>query len=414
MKSELNRETNEDAELITERNALRQRERKLYSIKPENADEANKIDRELDQIHQQLDELNQIQRERQSAASEECVLPAPNGNDDWTPAEIEDNKRIKTERAEAKRKRAAAVKKNPRLAFKDTFKADYWPGGYANFPVPVLAALPFKSSPFIRSNTKQRREERNTGKKLLCLFLRDYVLMRVAKHIYTQKKKDVMNATTMPQPVEPPRGFNPENPRHQAIGAAMFILKRRGGDIGRFKRHWRKGEQLLADHQLIHTEQAHVQFSLDLLGSEYAFLSERDLRVLMAVNSCCGQKGWHQINWQILAWRAVGAVNETMLEQLDVDSLSRKQVERALSKLREKGLIRLYVWQNRISFVAKRGKGCLSEENFQAIVRDELQRRLKRKSQKADSIVLTDKHGNVTFTNKENFDEDILDLDEED
>jgi hypothetical protein len=61
----------------------------------------------------------------------------------------------------------------------------------------------------------------------------------------------------------------------------------------------------------------------------------------------------------------------------------------ALHKLRDKGLIRLYVWRTRISFVAKRGKGCLSEAEFQDLVRGVLQKQFTPREENHSPTILS-------------------------
>lgn len=91
----------------------------------------------------------------------------------------------------------------------------------------------------------------------------------------------------------------------------------------------------------------------------------------MAVNSCCGDKGWHKINNPVICMRAVGATHESDLERFGVEPLTRRQVQLALYKLRDKKLIHLYVWKRRISYA---GRGTMPEENFKDIVAGDLKR----------------------------------------
>ena len=119
----------------------------------------------------------------------------------------------------------------------------------------------------------------------------------------------------------------------------------------------------MLDRELAEDEQARFMISLALLGSEWEFLSLRDLRVLMAVNSCL-EGGFGTINLTVLSRRAVGAWNKERLRLLGVTPLSEKQVRRALERLQKHGLIQRVV-VGRTMYAAK---GSMPEEVFHNLV----------------------------------------------
>jgi hypothetical protein len=392
--------TKEEVEGIQERNALLKRQREPYAAKPEDEDETAKIDNELDQITQQLDELNRPRRCQSTDVLNGAAIKAAFAEVDgedwcWTEAEIEDEKRIQAERPEAKRKWEAAISKYPRLAFKGIFKACW--SGYLNIPLPLLAVFPFATFKLFPYEEKEQREKRQAGKRRLCAFLRDYALMYVTRKLYQQTIRDVM---TFPQPAKLPKGINPANQKHRLLGGAMYLLKRQGGSMKRFRHHWKQGRAFLKEHGIddddkANRDQPRVQVALALLGSEHPYLSERDLRVLLAVNCACGNEGWRQVNQGALGVWAVGATQKTLAE-LNVQPLTRRQVQLSLGKLCAKGLIHFGTWRHRICYVGN--SSLLSLKTWTRIVAEQIEARLVQRSPATKrTLKITDADGEVAF-----------------
>jgi hypothetical protein len=278
--------------------------------------------------------------------------------------------------------------------WKRMFKGPAWIGGYANFELAILAVLPFRSSSFSGAGSSAERERRQKAAKRLRCFLRYYALMSLAQYILLKQKE--ITVMQMPSPGKPPKGFDPANPRHRAVGAAMEITQRRGGNMERFERVWRRGTGFLKEHGLDTKNQSRVQCSLALLGSEHSDLSECDLRVLLAVNSCCGKKAWGQVSLEAIARRAVGAEDEHMLRKLGVEPLSRKQVERAISKLARKRLIYFVTWHHRICYAGN--PGIISKATFEGNVANAVRDRVKNKKAAGSILkVEVEKDGKVSF-----------------
>jgi|GEM_PF-4383455 hypothetical protein len=236
---------------------------------------------------------------------------------------------------------------------------------YINAPLPLLGIM--HGEDVHRRKAFEREDPRD--RKAFCNFFRSYAICYYAQNLYRKTAKDEMNGLRYPE--KTPTGFNRNNPRHRALGAAMFAMNRGGGSVKRIFGHWNTAREFMKERQLAECEQARFQISLKLLGPEYDFLSLRDLRVLMAVNSCMGEDGFGTISWRVLSWRAVGATNEAGLELLGVKPLGKHQVENALERLQKHGLIhRLEVRKgvdSRVTFVAK---GTMSENVFHTLVAD--------------------------------------------
>lgn len=246
----------------------------------------------------------------------------------------------------------------PKTGLEDAFSGpNHTP--YGSFPLPILSIMHGTDV----HGRKAFQKEDPKDREAFCNFMCGYAIGHVARHLLFQNERiDVMN---LPYPKNPPQGFDPTNRRHRSIGAAMFKLNRSGDSINRLDRHWNKGQQLMQDNDLVEDEQARFQISLALLGSEWEFLSLRDLRVLAAVNSCL-KDDWGTINLEVLSWRAVGAWNKGRLQLLGVQALGEKQVRRALDNLQRHGLIqRLLV--GRTMYAAK---GSMSESVFHMLAAD--------------------------------------------
>lgn len=336
---------------------LRQLNNKLSDVDPDSP-EARSIEVELQDVEWELEDLEEDLSEQGDEGEEE----REDGH--WTREEIEDERRIEAESTQQERQKPRRKKQST-----DPFDGIlYSQGNYARFPLPLLA-LP-----------KSRAE--------LVSMLRSYAIVYVAKIIY-RSDADVMK---LPHPSRTPKGFDLNNRKHRAVGAAMFRLKRRGGSIKRLNRSWSNSRSFLSDNELIE-KQPNVTIALALLAPAASRhdLSERDLRVLMACNSCFGEKRWNIINSELIARRAVGAKDEATLKKLGVAPLSRRQVQLALEKLQKRGLIRRYVHGRRTTFAAT---GQMPEEEFQDIVAGWLRRQ---KVAGKAVPVFSDNSGNVTF-----------------
>jgi hypothetical protein len=204
---------------------------------------------------------------------------------------------------------------------------------YLNGPVSILGITHGKDV----HRRKPFEQEDPRDRKAFCAGLRSYHICNHARYLLNTTTEDKMNR--LPYPDKLPTGFDKTDPEHRAIGAVMFAMNREGGSINRICGHWNKAQGLIRNFRRTRRKQAQFQIGLRLLGAEYEFLSLRDLRVLIAVNSCMGKHGFAVTHLKTIGWRAVGATNEGDLDFLGVRPLTKRQVQAALKSLTTHGLI---------------------------------------------------------------------------
>lgn len=312
---------------------------------------------------------------------------------DYTAAEFEEEKQRRATRIEHDRE----LRDNPQAAFREMFPTFWTP--YANFPLPLLAFIPFEPVPFAPFKEDQQREKRARFRERLCDFIHDYTLVRVTDEIYWQQKVDVMK---LPQPSKPPVGYDASQRLDHAVGAAMLVMKRKHADMDSLTDVCLDSREFIKKHGIDPDHTARVQISLALLGAEHPDLTERDLRVLMAVNSSCGSKGWNQTSQEVIGMRAVGAMSEAMLRTLRVQPMTRRQVQLAFEKLRDKGLIHYTAWRKKTTYI---GNASLLDANtWMSIVATEINRRMSQPrahTSGRNAIKLIEQNGKLVFTDKQ-------------
>jgi hypothetical protein len=154
----------------------------------------------------------------------------------------------------------------------------------------------------------------------------------------------------LPQPL--PMGFDRQNPKHRAVGAAMVYTDTSGGSIDDFFDTDRRVRQFLRKHDL-ETGQPNFDVALELLSAEH----NRDLRledfykVLFAVNSCLGEKGYRRITRKMIAARTAGVKDATKPAWMG-RPLTERQVEYSLGKLQAKRFIYRAVVARKFTFIA--------------------------------------------------------------
>lgn len=234
------------------------------------------------------------------------------------------------------------------------FKKAYTP--YGDGHLPILAVMHGND---VRHGQRFHREDPK-DREAFCRFVRGYIIYNFACVLRDSKKLDPMK---MEYPANPPRGFDPNDRWHRARAAALHQTKCGYADWKEVRCHGERGRQFIEDHGLALDDLPRFRISLALFGSEYEYLSLRDLRVLAAVNSCL-INGFGTINLEVLSWRAVGASSREQLALLGVEPLTEKQVRRALDRLEADGLIQRLV-VGRTTYAAK---GNMSESDFQLLV----------------------------------------------
>jgi hypothetical protein len=182
---------NNEFEIETDLELLRKERDQLYDRAGEEQDD-EQSDKTFEKIEAVEKRIEQLQRsseaevlfEKDAAAFAELLRKTGKRRQ----AEIEDETRLALEQ---ERKREAQLERNPKLAFDGIFEGQHWTG-YANFPLALLGLIPFEDVPSDPLEEKERREQRRENKERLCRFVRDYVLMYVARTLYQNEKEDMM------------------------------------------------------------------------------------------------------------------------------------------------------------------------------------------------------------------------------
>ena len=150
-----------------------------------------------------------------------------------------------------------------------------------------------------------------------------------------------------------PDGFDKENPEHRAIGAAMAKTDFKGGDIEYFYDVYHQAGVFLRENDL-EEGQPNFDVPFELLNPQRnRDLRLEDFKVLFAVNSCIGEKGYRRVTAEMIALRTAGVKNVWMTPAWMGEPLTERQVRYSLEKLQRKGFFHRVLVANKFTFICK-------------------------------------------------------------
>ena len=206
-----------------------------------------------------------------------------------------------------------------------------------------------------------------------------YQRQREFKIVHAPGKDGVMRGKRMPRcaddppswglalPSKLPRGFNMENPEHRSIGAAMTNADISGGDLEHFYEVDRNARGFLRKNGL-EKHQPNFDVPLSLLAPQRnRDLRQQDFKVMFAVNSCLGEKGYRRVTKQMIASRTAGVKDSTRPGWMG-KPLTERQVEYSLGKLQAKGFIYRVFIPTKFTLIANPSR--LDLEDFLVIAKN--------------------------------------------